>query len=141
MRDHHPGLAAEFAGDDEFLGVAAGQQRGLLADAAHALHIVVLYRGRGLLAHRGAIDQGAAAIAAGPDMGDGKIVCDRQASSQRIGVTIGRDRGDGCLATRRVADVADTVEPDLAGGRLGGADQRLGKFGLAVAADACDAVA
>src|SRR5881394_2455504 len=24
VRDHHPGLAAEFAGDDEFLGVAAG---------------------------------------------------------------------------------------------------------------------
>src|SRR5258708_1512431 len=40
MRDHHLGLAAEFARDDELLRITPGQQRGFLAYAAGALYVV-----------------------------------------------------------------------------------------------------
>src|SRR5882757_7851108 len=143
MRDHDVGLAAEFARDDELLRIAAGQQRGLLADAADALDVVVLDGSGGIPAHRRAIQLDYAAIAAGADLRDREVVRYRQAAGQRVSVAVGGDRGDRSLAAFGLAgatDVAAAVEPDLAGRGFDRADQRFGEFGLAVAADTGDAV-
>src|ERR1700753_2280796 len=74
VRNHYRRLSAEFAGDYELLGVPARQQRGLLANAVNALHIVA---GNGLgrvAAHSSTVDQPRRSVTAGLDGRDRKIV-------------------------------------------------------------------
>src|SRR5437899_3134290 len=141
--DHDVGLAAEFAREDELLRIAAGQERGLLADAADALDVVVPDGSGGIPAHRRAIQLDHAAIAAGADLRDREVVRYRQAAGQRVSVAVGGDRGDRSLAAfglAGAADIAAAVEPDLAGRRFDRADQRFGEFSLTVVADTGDTV-
>src|ERR1700730_9999491 len=55
VRDDDSRGAAEFAGDDELLRIAAGEKRGALPQIANALHVEFADRTRGCLAHGGSV--------------------------------------------------------------------------------------
>ena len=95
------GVAGEFARDDQLLRVAAGEQRRLLARAAHALHVEGADRlARSPCASPRRSTREPRAVAAGEHARHGIVVGDRQAAGEAVAVTVGGNAGDAEIAQR-----------------------------------------
>ena len=144
VREHQSRRLAELARQHQLLRIAARQQRRLLCDRAHALHVegahgflrVRLYAAPAQAPHR--------AVAAGVHAADGVVLRHRQAAREREPVAVGRNRGNADAAPRgrgHGLQVAVAFEPDLAFGRLARqAHDGARQLALPVTADAGKAV-
>ena len=140
---HQGRVAAELAGDHQFLRIAARQQRGFLPQRAHAQHVERL-DGRGRVGlHPPAVEPQRVAVAAGMHLADAEVLGDGQAARQRQPVAVGRDRGDAeraALHRAGRAQVAEALQVQAARRHRQQAHDRLRQLALAVAADAGQAV-
>src|SRR3989338_3492991 len=97
MYQHQLRVAGKLAGDHQLLRVAAGKQRGLLLQRAHALHVEPGYRLGSVFLQTLAPEIEERAIAPAVDLPDTEVLRHRELASQRGAVAVGRDRGDAQL--------------------------------------------
>src|ERR1700733_4607562 len=143
MRDDDLRVAGELASDDELLGVAARELSRALPQCTHALHVKFTDGLGGRLAHGRPWGALPGAISASGYLADTEIIDDRQTAGDPKAETIGRDAGDAEIAQalrRRPGSVSGTFDFDRSANRCAHAGERFHEFGLAITADAGDAV-